>query len=487
MADIFISYSSEDGEVAKTLRAYLESEGYPCWMAPDDVKGPLTYPEQIMAAIEACRAMVVLVSEAANDSGHVANEVSAAFDSHKAILPIRVEDVQPARSLAYLLRLQQWVDAFPGPIDRHADELRESLAALLGAVSDQLPDASKKKPSLMRRLRKRSPSILAIAGVLIVIVLAAVAYGMFQVVNGLGRLQAGSTAAGQAGGAGVPKAVRADPSVKTGPGQLRWSLPIGNSFYHAPLVTDTAVYVGTDPDHSVRSVDVKTGEQKWAASLGGSVWVSPAIAGDTVLAVAEDKYLYALDRDSGNPKWKMKVDLPTSNTMPQLTEPAVASGIVAFGGTDGMLYAVDVATGKQLWKLMLGGRDMPPHARLADGVLLFASYNSSVGGIDPTTGALLWRTDLNGVFNGLPCGADGAAYFRTTTTIYALDLKTGTPRWSVDAGAWGGQDQLVLPSPAAGSGIVCYAGEGNSLVALDANSGKQLWTFEAKGPAAPPA
>jgi len=44
MADIFISYSSADGDVAKTLRAYLESEGYSCWMAPDDVKGPLTYP-----------------------------------------------------------------------------------------------------------------------------------------------------------------------------------------------------------------------------------------------------------------------------------------------------------------------------------------------------------------------------------------------------------------------------------------------------------
>jgi len=89
--------------------------------------------------------MVILVSEAANDSGHVANEVSATFDSHKAILPIRVEDVQPARSLAYPLLPQQWVDAFPGPIDRHADELRDSLAALLGAVSDQLLDAGKKK------------------------------------------------------------------------------------------------------------------------------------------------------------------------------------------------------------------------------------------------------------------------------------------------------------------------------------------------------
>ena len=493
MADIFISYSSQDNDVAKALRAYLEAEGYSCWMAPDDVKGPRTYPEQIMSAIEACRAMVILVSQAANDSGHVANEVSAAFDAHKAILPIRVEDVQPARSLAYLLRLQQWVDAFPGPIDRHADELRDSLAALLGAV-EELPEVSgKKRPGFMRRLRKRSPSILAIVSLLLVAVLAVVAFGIFQLVNGLSQLQSGPTT--QVPGinaddtvvdAGTAKEVKPNPSATAAPGQLNWSLVGDAPFFQPPLVTDRTLYGAMQLN--VLAIDAKTGQKTWSAQLGGEAWGSPAISGNTILVTTWNKYLYALDKDSGKPLWKTKVEItPQVDTPVQLSEPIAASGLAVFGSADGMLRAVDVATGQQRWKLMVAHEFDEPHARFADGVVVFASAVPSVGAVDPSTGELLWRTDLNAGFDGFPCIDSGIAFFRTEGMMYAFDLKTGDQRWSTEAEAWGGAAEGILPSPAAGSGIVCYPGEGNSLVALDAATGKRVWRFEAKGPIAPPA
>jgi predicted esterase len=57
--DIFISHSSEDKKFARKLRTYLESAGYSCWMAPDDVKGPETFTEQIMEAIDECKVIIV--------------------------------------------------------------------------------------------------------------------------------------------------------------------------------------------------------------------------------------------------------------------------------------------------------------------------------------------------------------------------------------------------------------------------------------------
>src|SRR5689334_3254922 len=78
MADLFISHSSMDVEWTRDLRRQLESAGYSCWMAPDDVQGPTPWAEQILEAIEACRVMIVVVSRHANASAHVSKEVGAA-------------------------------------------------------------------------------------------------------------------------------------------------------------------------------------------------------------------------------------------------------------------------------------------------------------------------------------------------------------------------------------------------------------------------
>jgi len=282
------------------------------------------------------------------------------------------------------------------------------------------------------------------------------------------------------------KEVKPNPSAAAAPGQLKWSFQTDGSFYDAPLVADGAAYTG-NMSHSAYAVNLKTGQQKWVVQLGADTWSSPAVSGTTVLITAENRYLYAMDRNSGKPLWKTKIDMPPLNNTPQLSEPIVASGLVVFGSADGMLRAFDIATGQQKWKLIAGSNLVPPHARFANGVLVFASYSQYVGAVNASTGKLLWRKDLGAEFDGLPCIDNGIAYFRTAGVLYALDLKTGEQRWSTDIEAWGGQQQGILPSPAAGDGIVCFPGVGNSLVALDAKTGKQKWTFEAQGPVAPPA
>lgn len=129
--DLFISHSSADVKVARELRAVLESAGYTCWLAPDDVIGTGTWTEQILAAIEACRAAVVLVSSTANRSVHVSREVNLALGRERPVLPIRIEAVAPEGSLEYLLSLVQRVDAFPPPVADHRDQILRRLEAIL--------------------------------------------------------------------------------------------------------------------------------------------------------------------------------------------------------------------------------------------------------------------------------------------------------------------------------------------------------------------
>lgn len=100
-------------------------------MAPDDIVGTGTWTEQILAAIEDSKAMIVLISKASNQSPHVSREVNLALGKGRAVLPIRIEDVPPQGSLEYLLSLVQRVDAFPPPIADHRDRVMHRLQTIV--------------------------------------------------------------------------------------------------------------------------------------------------------------------------------------------------------------------------------------------------------------------------------------------------------------------------------------------------------------------
>jgi hypothetical protein len=130
---VFISYGSDDVALARELRRHLEKGGYSCWMAPDDVAGPRSWAEHIVQSIASCKVVLVLISSVANRSTHVSKEVDLALEHGKAVLPVRVEDVAPSGALQYLLALAQWIDAFPGGLGPHADEVRKRVAAIIEA------------------------------------------------------------------------------------------------------------------------------------------------------------------------------------------------------------------------------------------------------------------------------------------------------------------------------------------------------------------
>jgi serine/threonine protein kinase len=140
--DLFLSHSSGDAEVARELRVLLEEAGYSCWMAPDDVTGTDSWAEQILAAIDHSRAMLVLISSSANRSPHVSREVNLALGRRRAVLPIRIENVAPEASLEYLLSLMQRIDAFPMPIANHRDRILRRLAVIVPLQSTDPDDVS---------------------------------------------------------------------------------------------------------------------------------------------------------------------------------------------------------------------------------------------------------------------------------------------------------------------------------------------------------
>jgi class 3 adenylate cyclase len=138
---IFISHSSRDVEVAQALKGQLQRVGLTAFIAPDDMHGVDAWPEQLAGAIEGCSAFVLILSAAANESEHVAREVSIAVGDAKPMLVLRFDETRPTGPLRYLLQLRQQIDIFPGPLERYFERVLSELRTMLSTAS-QLPTDS---------------------------------------------------------------------------------------------------------------------------------------------------------------------------------------------------------------------------------------------------------------------------------------------------------------------------------------------------------
>lgn len=179
--DVFISYSTKDKLTADAVCATLEAEAIRCWIAPRDVWPGATWDEAIIDAIDGSRAMVLVFSSNANESKQIKREVVHAIDKGVTVVPLRIEDVVPARSLAYYINSLHWMDALTPPMEEHLGQLAGKLISLLalgdGEASTQrpAPDSRQTSPSrkdLIARLMTRRGMKTAAIAVIAILMLA---------------------------------------------------------------------------------------------------------------------------------------------------------------------------------------------------------------------------------------------------------------------------------------------------------------------------
>ena len=126
--DVFISYAKADAKKAARIAELLEERGIRCWIAPRDMKPGASYGDEIIRGIETSSAFILVLSSASNESDFVAREVERAISKKKAVLAVRIENVEPSRALQLFISGTQWVDAFSGRLATHMDRLAARFA-----------------------------------------------------------------------------------------------------------------------------------------------------------------------------------------------------------------------------------------------------------------------------------------------------------------------------------------------------------------------
>jgi hypothetical protein len=144
----FVSYSQPDRECAHAIVAHLEAQSVPCWIAPRDISPASDWAEEIIDAITAARVMILVFSSSSNQSPQVRREVERAVHKQVSILPFRIEEVTPSKSLEFFLSSQHWLDAFPPPIEPHLQRLCTYLKAQASQSqpAGTVPSVSKAPP-----------------------------------------------------------------------------------------------------------------------------------------------------------------------------------------------------------------------------------------------------------------------------------------------------------------------------------------------------
>jgi TolB-like protein/Flp pilus assembly protein TadD len=162
--DVFISYASPDSTVAETACKALEQTGMTCWMAPRDVTPGASYAGQIIHAIDAAKAIVLILSQHAASSPHVLREVERAASKRHPIVSLRIDQAPLPADFEYFLNTSHWLDGSAGDTGRVLPKLIAAVQIAIHAPATTPVGASaahSPAPSASARSPNRTAIVVA--------------------------------------------------------------------------------------------------------------------------------------------------------------------------------------------------------------------------------------------------------------------------------------------------------------------------------------
>ncbi|MGE0407153.1 MAG: TIR domain-containing protein, partial [Candidatus Korobacteraceae bacterium] len=141
----------------------------------------------IIDALDQSKIMVLIFSSNANASMQIEREVERAVHKGVHIIPLRIENTTPTKTLEYFISAPHWLDALSTPLENHISNLASAVKALLSrtghvhepALAMVPPVVAQTSPSPQRAVRdtnggKQASSRKAIAASVAVLVIVAV-------------------------------------------------------------------------------------------------------------------------------------------------------------------------------------------------------------------------------------------------------------------------------------------------------------------------
>ena len=109
--DVFISHSSEDKQYIEKMRKCLEEVNIKCWVSYRDIPPGSSYAVVVPKAIKETETFLLVISANSVKSSQVRDEIAAAIEEKKRIIPYKITDIELDEEMKLWLRRRQITDA----------------------------------------------------------------------------------------------------------------------------------------------------------------------------------------------------------------------------------------------------------------------------------------------------------------------------------------------------------------------------------------
>jgi outer membrane protein assembly factor BamB len=259
-------------------------------------------------------------------------------------------------------------------------------------------------------------------------------------------------------------------------GVRRWKFPQGESeevapIYAKPAISDGKAYVG-EYNGFLYAVDLESGNLRWKVDTGDAV-VGGAVVGDGKVVVGSSNgKLLAYDADQGGtPLW----EFPASGEVGRIwSSPVIHQGVVYFGALNHKMYAVSLETGLAVWNQPFeAGGAITTTPLIANGKVYIGSFDKFFYALDASSGQVVSQFEGDGWFWG---GAitDG-------NLIYVGNLDGYLYAWdgrSIEAQRrFYAEGAIVAPPIFVGTDWIAVASDNERVHVLDRETFVEEWTF----------
>lgn len=215
-------------------------------------------------------------------------------------------------------------------------------------------------------------------------------------------------------------------------------------------------------------------ETEWVVETDDRTRSTVIVGSDTAYIGSSDGTLYALDRDSGDERWRFNGAGGIKQT------PVLGDGTVYVTERTGF-FAVDTADGSIQWSYEIpetGSDTLRTPPTLADGELYVTTSGGDLLVFAARSGSMNEQINLTNSENiecTTPAVVGSRVYTTHANTLYAVDRSTADVVWTSDQRSMGG-----APTATESGVYISTGGEGSEVVALTAD-GDERWSVETNG------